>query len=73
MQNKATRKSSLLLPGLFFCTVLCASPPDKGVQGFVRDAATSEPLIGATVMIKGSVVGAVTDVEGYYDIRGLAG
>jgi outer membrane receptor protein involved in Fe transport len=39
----------------------------------VRDAATSEPLIGATVTVKGSAIGAVTDVDGYYDIQGLSG
>ncbi|MDR1602046.1 MAG: TonB-dependent receptor [Tannerella sp.] len=73
MQNRATRKLSLLLSGFFFCASLCANPPEKSIQGFVRDSVTSEPLIGATVMVRGTAVGAVTDVDGYYNIQGLSG
>jgi outer membrane receptor protein involved in Fe transport len=73
MKNKTIRKLPLILFGLFFCVSLRASLPNKGICGFVRDSATSEPLIGATVMVKGATVGAVTDVDGYYDIRGLSG
>jgi hypothetical protein len=39
--------------------------------GFVKDAKTEEPLIGATVIIEGTDLGAVTNVEGYYEIKNI--
>lgn len=39
--------------------------------GYVRDAKTEEPLIGATVIIEGTELGAVTNVEGYYEIKNI--
>jgi outer membrane receptor protein involved in Fe transport len=42
-------------------------------MGFVRDAETSEPIIGAVILIKGTNKGAATDMEGYYSIRELSG
>ncbi len=38
------------------------------LAGFVRDAATGEPLIGANVLIDGTTLGASADVEGYFFI-----
>ncbi|MEL6134570.1 MAG: von Willebrand factor type A domain-containing protein, partial [Bacteroidota bacterium] len=38
------------------------------VKGYVRDAATKEPLIGATVLVKGTSNGALTDVNGFYQL-----
>ena len=39
------------------------------VAGFVGDAKTGEPLIGATVMQKGGKAGASTDVDGNFTIK----
>ncbi|WKV10727.1 TonB-dependent receptor [Marivirga harenae] len=39
--------------------------------GYVRDAKTEEPLIGATVIIEGTELGAVTNLEGYYEIKNI--
>ncbi|MCK9425582.1 MAG: TonB-dependent receptor [Ignavibacteriaceae bacterium] len=38
------------------------------VSGVVKDAATGEPLISASVMIQGTNSGAATNLEGYYAI-----
>lgn len=38
------------------------------VSGTVTDAASGEPLIGANVLVKGTDVGSVTDVEGKYSV-----
>jgi outer membrane receptor protein involved in Fe transport len=38
------------------------------ISGTVRDKRTGEPLIGATVALKGSTLGASSDVEGFYYI-----
>jgi outer membrane receptor protein involved in Fe transport len=71
MQNKAKRKLSLLLL-FFFCASICANGSNKGIEGYVHDSETAEPVIGATVRIKGATVGASTDIDGYYRIQGLS-
>jgi uncharacterized protein (TIGR02231 family) len=38
------------------------------VSGRVMDASTGEPLIGATVMVKGSSIGTAADVNGAYSL-----
>ena len=49
------------------------APPSYGdmisrVSGRVMDASTGEPLIGASVMVKGSSIGTVADVNGAYSL-----
>lgn len=39
------------------------------VSGVVKDAVTNEPLIAATVMVKGTTNGVSTDVDGKYSIQ----
>jgi hypothetical protein len=39
------------------------------VSGVVKDKETGEPLIGASVMLKGSSLGTVTDMEGRYTLN----
>ncbi len=52
---------------------LCASvnvfAQKVSVSGVVKDAITNEPLIGATVMVKGTTNGVSTDVNGAYSIQ----
>jgi len=38
------------------------------ISGYVRDASTKKPLPGANVLIKGTQLGAATDLEGHYFI-----
>ena len=38
------------------------------LSGYVRDAATGEALIGATIQVAGTSLGAVTNVYGFYSI-----
>lgn len=42
------------------------------VTGTVKDAATNELLVGATVMVKGTTNGVSTDINGYYSIKAKA-
>lgn len=41
------------------------------IKGRITDKKTKEGLIGATVIIRGTSVGAATDMEGYYEIKNL--
>lgn len=50
---------------LFSCVVFSQVPR---VSGYVKDAATGEPLIGATVYIVNSTTGSTTNRYGYYSI-----
>jgi hypothetical protein len=43
------------------------------VSGTVLDQDTGEPLIGATVLVEGTAIGAVTDVEGRFELEMPAG
>jgi hypothetical protein len=36
------------------------------IEGYVYDSLTNEPVIGANVFISNSMIGAATDLEGYY-------
>ncbi len=41
----------------------------KTVAGTVIDAESKEPLIGATIIVKGTSVGTVTDIDGKYALQ----
>jgi len=41
------------------------------VEGFVRDAGTGDPLVGANVTVSGRQTAAATDVNGYYRIANV--
>ncbi|MCF7796574.1 MAG: carboxypeptidase-like regulatory domain-containing protein [Candidatus Marinimicrobia bacterium] len=42
------------------------------VSGKITDAQTGEPLIGANVLLTNTTIGAATDLEGRYFLRGIA-
>ena len=39
------------------------------VSGTIRDAATNEPLLGVSVLVEGTTIGAVSDFNGQYTVR----
>lgn len=41
----------------------------KNVSGKIFDARTNEPLIGTSVVVKGTIIGGVTDPEGAFDFN----
>ena len=40
--------------------------PTASIAGYVKDAKTGEPLVGVSVFIEEPLIGAITDVYGYY-------
>ncbi|NCA86774.1 MAG: TonB-dependent receptor, partial [Clostridia bacterium] len=58
---------------LFFCLLfICtgaAFAQKQTVRGVVKDVLLGETLIGANVLLKGTVTGAVTDVEGKFSFQ----
>ena len=39
------------------------------LRGIVTDAATNEPLVGASVVVKGTTLGVITDIDGTYQLE----
>lgn len=62
-QNRATNT-----PGTTQSVSSKEKQTDRKITGIVTDR-QGEPLIGATVAIKGTGTGVITDVEGRYDIK----
>ncbi|BBM69606.1 TonB-dependent receptor [Rhodothermus marinus] len=60
-----------LLPGLLLMLVVPVWAQTGKLAGYVRDAETGQPLIGATVYIEETGQGAVTDAQGYYVVLNL--
>ena len=58
----------ILLIGLLFSFKNISAGTTGKLSGKIIDKETGEPLIGANVMIEGTVLGAATDVEGNYFI-----
>lgn len=55
-----------LLAALLLTATVCAQ---NQVTGTITDAETGDPLIGANIIIKGTVVGTVTDLDGSYELN----
>ena len=56
---------------IIFCSVCSINvfAQENIIQGYVADSATKEPLVGATITVKGQNTGAVADVNGRYKIE----
>lgn len=59
-----------LLTVLLLCSGIAFAQYKYAVDGFVCDAYTSEPIIGATVKLKGFSTATVTDIDGYFRLSG---
>ncbi len=63
-------KIILAIPFMAF-SILAVSQNTGILSGYVRDAKTSETLIGATVQLDGTEIGTVTDLDGFYKITDI--
>ena len=62
------KKISIFL-SLMLLTMATAFAQNITVSGSIKDAVTDEPLPGASVVLKGTRTGAVSDLEGNYSIK----
>ena len=54
---------------IFFCLMLSASAfADVRVKGSVMDADNAEPMIGVSILVKGTTTGTVTDFDGRFEL-----
>ena len=66
-------RGAVAYPLLVALFLLCTSFLNAQVTGTVLDADTGDPLIGASILIKGTTTGVVTDFDGAYAINAEAG
>lgn len=71
MGNKREKRGLLMLVLLLFGSFLAltARAQTGVICGTVTDAKFKEPLIGATVSIEGTTIGAITDIDGNFRIE----
>lgn len=58
---------------LLFTGSALATAQSVTVKGTVTSAADGEPLIGATVIVKGTSTGIATDIDGNYSVNAQNG
>ena len=58
-----------LILATFICIVTYVQA--AAIRGIVLDKESKEPLIGATIQINGTTTGAVTDIDGKFELGGL--
>ncbi len=65
---KFMRKLTFLLTCLFMISLGLVNAQSKSISGKVISAEDGEPIIGATVMVKGTTTGTVTGVSGDFTV-----
>jgi len=55
---------------LFLCSFVSFAQKAT-LKGTITDKASNEPLPGATIMVKGTTIGMITDFEGNYELPNL--
>ncbi len=66
-----SRRHLLVLTALLGALPAVAQPERAAVSGTVRDAASGETLIQASVRVEGTALGAATNAQGFYALAGL--
>ena len=62
------RKTQLFIFTLMLICYIPLVAQNINISGKVTDIANSEPLIGVSIVIKGSTIGTITDIEGRYNL-----
>ncbi len=52
-----------------FASKLNSGMQQGGISGTIKDATTGEPMPGVNIQVKGTTLGALTDIDGKYTIR----
>lgn len=74
MENRRKGTWLQVTLSLAISLVLClpAAAQTLTVKGVVRDALSEETIIGANVIVKGTTNGTISDVDGAYQLQGVA-
>jgi len=67
----AFSKNIILFISANVCVIYCLLGQSPGLHGYIYDKETSEPLIGASILLEGTSFGSATDITGNYHISGI--
>jgi len=67
------RKINFLVALLLFGVSLVSAQQNLSVSGVVTDAGDGSPLVGVSVLVKGSSTGTITDMNGKYTLKAAQG
>ena len=67
MKRKLTLLLACLLAGI--CLVIAQTP--KKITGSVISEEDNQPVVGASVLVKGTTVGTTTDIDGKFTINNV--
>jgi len=75
MDKNLQKRMRYHIPLFIACMLLCFAgyAQTVGISGKVTDAGNSEPLIGVSIKVKGTVTGALTAMDGSYTIMAKPG
>lgn len=63
-------KGLIVFTLMFFQLSLFAQ--NGGINGRVTDASTGESLVGASLLIQGTLTGTITNLDGYFELKNIA-
>ncbi len=66
--NATIMKTKVLLISLFLAYSFAVFAQKRNVSGVVKDSFLGETVVGANVLIKGTLTGVVTDIEGKFTL-----
>ena len=67
--KKLTAGKNLLLACLFLLFTVSVSAQEKTVSGVVKNPEDGSPIANATVQIKGTKIGTITDEKGSFNLK----
>jgi TonB-linked SusC/RagA family outer membrane protein len=67
------RKINFLMALLLFGVCLVSAQQNLSVSGVVTDASDGSPMVGVSVMLKGTTNGTITDMNGKYNLNAPQG
>jgi len=70
MRKKIAHYFLSILLALFCCATSVSA---QNIKGRILDAENNQPLIGASVLVKGTTIGATTDIDGQYMLNAKPG
>lgn len=62
----------LVLTGILSIVLSSVYSQHSVIKGVISDKATKETLVGATVLVQGTTIGAATDLDGNYSITNIS-
>ena len=60
-----------ILSILIFCQTILAFGAGS-IKGIVKDADTNESIVGCNIIVQGTTIGTITDIDGNYELKDIS-